>query len=182
MWATDIKTPQNQGDSQYTGIDVVFVIDSSGSMWDNDRSGLRKEAAKAFVDKLGSNDRAAVIDFDHDASVYQDFTSDHTNLKNAINRINSSGGTDLGAGMDKAISLFTNSSYTRTDAYKYIIFLTVGLKKALSKPLPMGPVASIILPLQPMHFLVFTKMCRLKLWTTQPIPIMMASLTTTLNC
>ena len=126
VWATDIKTPQNQGDSQYTGIDVVFVIDSSGSMWDNDRSGLRKEAAKAFVDKLGSNDRAAVIDFDHDASVYQDFTSDHTNLKNAINRINNSGGTDLGAGMGKAISLFTNSSYTRTDAYKYIIFLTDG--------------------------------------------------------
>lgn len=126
VWATDIKTPQNQGDSQYTGIDVVFVIDSSGSMWDNDHSGLRKEAAKAFVDKLGSNDRAAVIDFDHDASVYQDFTSDHTNLKNAINRINDSGGTDLGAGMGKAISLFTNSSYTRTDAYKYIIFLTDG--------------------------------------------------------
>lgn len=126
VWATDIKTPQNQGDSQYTGIDVVFVIDSSGSMWDNDRFGLRKEAAKAFVDKLGSNDRAAVIDFDHDASVYQDFTSDHTNLKNAINRINNSGGTDLGAGMGKAISLFTNSSYTRTDAYKYIIFLTDG--------------------------------------------------------
>ena len=126
VWATDIKTPQNQGDSQYTGIDVVFVIDSSGSMWDNDRSGLRKEAAKAFVDKLGSNDRAAVIDFDHDASVYQDFTSDHTNLKNAINRIDNSGGTDLGAGMGKAISLFTNSSYTRTDAYKYIIFLTDG--------------------------------------------------------
>lgn len=125
VWATDIKTPQNQGDSQYTGIDVVFVIDSSGSMTSNDPSGLRKEAAKAFVDKLGSNDRAAIVDFDSSANVYQDFISDHTSLKNAINRIDSRGGTNLSAGMSRAIDLFI-SNYTRTDAYKYIIFLTDG--------------------------------------------------------
>ena len=125
VWATDIKTPQNQGDSQYTGIDVVFVIDSSGSMTSNDPSGLRKEAAKAFVDKLGSNDRAAIVDFDSSAKVCQDFISDHTSLKNAIDSIDSRGGTDLSAGMRQAIGLFT-SNYTRTDAYKYIIFLTDG--------------------------------------------------------
>lgn len=126
VWEAEIKTPQNQGDPQYTGIDVVFVIDSSGSMTSNDKSGIRKDAAKAFVDKLGENDRAAVVDFDSSASVYQNFTSDHTSLYSAIDRVNSSGGTSLSAGMSTAISLFTGSSYTRTDAYKYIIFLTDG--------------------------------------------------------
>ncbi len=126
VWEAEIKTPQEQGNPQYTGIDVVFVIDSSGSMKSNDSAGLRKEAAKAFVDKLGEYDRAAVIDFDSYATLYQEFTSDHTSLKSAIDRVDSSGGTSLSAGMNKAIGLFTNSSYIRTDAYKYIIFLTDG--------------------------------------------------------
>ena len=126
VWQTEIKTPQDQSAPQYTGTDIVFVIDSSGSMTTNDSTGLRKEAAKAFVDKLGENDRAAVIDFDWSADVYQSFTSDHETLKNAINRVDSSGGTSLSNGISKAIELFTSSDYTRTDAYKYIIFLTDG--------------------------------------------------------
>lgn len=126
VWETEIKPPETSTETQYTGIDVVFVIDSSGSMTSNDRDGLRKEAAKAFVEKLGENDRAAVIDFDSYATIYQEFTVDHALLNAAIDRVNSSGGTNLSAGMSKAIGLFTSSSYTRTDAYKYIIFLTDG--------------------------------------------------------
>lgn len=126
VWNVDIKTPQDQGDNQYTGIDIVFVIDSSGSMSWNDNNGLRKEAAKAFVEKLGEHDRAAVVDFDNYARVYQDFTGDHDSLNKAIMRVDSSGGTNLSAGMRTAIGLFTSSNYTRTDAYKYIIFLTDG--------------------------------------------------------
>lgn len=126
VWEAEIKNPQNQEESQYTGIDVVFVIDSSGSMDWNDGSGLRKQAAKAFVNKLGENDRAAVVDFDSYASVYQGFTNDYAKVNSAIDKVNSSGGTSLSAGMSVAINLYTSNSYTRTDAYKYIIFLTDG--------------------------------------------------------
>lgn len=126
VWEQDIKTPQDQENPQYTGIDVVFVIDSSGSMTRNDKNGIRKTAAKAFVAKLTSNDRAAVIDFDSSATVYRSFTSDHDDLNTAIDRVNSSGGTSLSAGIGKAIDQFTSDTYTRTDAYKYIIFLTDG--------------------------------------------------------
>lgn len=126
VWETEIKTPQGQDDAQYTGIDIVFVIDSSGSMSSNDKNGLRLQAAKNFVDKLGEFDRAAVVDFDSSARVYQPFTSDHELLYKAIEKVNSSGGTSLSAGINLAIQQFTDSSYTRTDAYKYIIFLTDG--------------------------------------------------------
>ena len=126
VWETEIKTPQDQMGPQYTGIDVVFVIDSSGSMTSNDRNNLRKEAAKAFVDKLGANDRAAVVDFDDYASIYQTLTNDYDSIKSAIDRVNSSGGTNLSRGMSAAIGLFTATDYTRTDAYKYVIFLTDG--------------------------------------------------------
>ena len=117
QWS-EIKTPQGQDDAQYTGIDIVFVIDSSGSMSSNDKNGLRLQAAKNFVDKLGEFDRAAVVDFDSSARVYQPFTSDHELLYKAIEKVNSSGGTSLSAGINLAIQQFTDSSYTRTDAYK----------------------------------------------------------------
>lgn len=121
----EIKPPSEEN-STIKGLDVVFVIDSSGSMSSNDGSGLRRVVARKFVEKLGENDRAAVVDFDSSASLYAGFTSDHTVLDNAINRINSSGGTNLSKGMDLALKQFTNSDYTNTDVYKYIIMLTDG--------------------------------------------------------
>lgn len=125
VWETEIKPTDYQGDGK-TGIDIVFVVDSSGSMRSNDGSGIRKDAVKNFVDKLGKDDRAAVVDFDDSARIYQSFTSDHQDLYSAVDKVDSSGGTSLSAGMKVAINLFTENSYTRTDAYKYIVFLTDG--------------------------------------------------------
>ena len=125
VWDAEIKPADYTGDSK-TGIDIVFAIDSSGSMDWNDGSGLRREAVKKFIEKLGENDRAAVVDFDSYASVYQGFTSDHVLLNSAVDRIDDWGGTSLSAGMSTSIDLFTDSNYTRTDAYKYIVFLTDG--------------------------------------------------------
>lgn len=125
VWDKEIKPVDYKGDGK-TGIDIVFVVDSSGSMDWNDSNNIRHQAVKNFIVKLTEYDRAAVVDFDDSARVYQTFTNDHTSLNNAVNRIDSSGGTSLSAGMRSAINLFTQSSYTRTDAYKYIVFLTDG--------------------------------------------------------
>lgn len=124
IWENEIRPPEEASDKN--GLDVVFVIDSSGSMDDNDENDLRLAAAKAFVDKLGAQDRAAVIDFDYYASVYQSFTNDKNALYQAIDRIDSSGGTSLSAGISSAIQQFGADLYDRNDAYKYIIFLTDG--------------------------------------------------------
>ena len=125
VWETEIK-PVGYQDSNVEGLDVVLVIDSSGSMDWNDPNGLRKATAKSFVGKLGEKDRAAVVDFDSYSSVFADFTSDKGVIEKAIDRIDYSGGTNLSAGISTAINLFTNSSYTRQNAYKYIIMLTDG--------------------------------------------------------
>lgn len=125
VWDEEIR-PSDTLETGKTGLDVVFVIDSSGSMTGNDSNGLRKTAAKQFTDKLRETDRAAVIDFDGSAILVQTFTSDHDMLYNGIDVIDSSGGTSLSAGIGKAIEQFTGNSYTRTDAYKYVIFLTDG--------------------------------------------------------
>ena len=125
VWEEEIRTPDDTSVGM-TGLDIVFVIDSSGSMSSNDRNDLRITAAKEFVSQLGENDRAAVVDFDSSATLLQAFTNDHDLLNTAIESINSYGGTNLSNGMNMAITQFTAESYTRTDAYKYIIFLTDG--------------------------------------------------------
>lgn len=125
VWEEEIKPPVDK-DNKKTGLDVVFVIDSSGSMQSSDATNLRISAAKKFISKLGINDRGAVVDFDHYATLYQGFTDNHEALNNAVDFIDSSGGTDLRTGMLEAIGLFTNADYQRTDAYKYVIFLTDG--------------------------------------------------------
>jgi len=45
------------------GIDIVFIVDSSGSMKQNDAQRLRVEAGKMFLNLLDARDRAAIISF-----------------------------------------------------------------------------------------------------------------------
>ena len=125
VWDMEIS-PEDRNSENYLGIDVVFTIDSSGSMSDNDPSGIRKLVAKNFASKLTEKDRAAVVDFDSSAYVYQEFTSDYSLVESAINRVNSSGGTSLTEGISASLKLFMNDNSERTDVKKYIIFLTDG--------------------------------------------------------
>jgi Mg-chelatase subunit ChlD len=121
-WRLDIKPP---GATQTNALDVVLVIDSSGSMEWNDSGNLRLQAANSFVDSLGDGARAAVIDFDDYATLRQGFTDDKALLRNGISHIDNYGGTDLSSGISLAIDQFTASSYSG-DAYRCIVFLTDG--------------------------------------------------------
>ena len=122
VWAQEFEPEKVATD---TSLDVVLVIDSSGSMDDNDPNGLRHDAAKNFVDKLGTNDRAAIVDFDSYAALFQGFTNDHSLLYTAIDRVNYDGGTNLSSGISLAIDQFTDPDYS-SDAMRYIIMLTDG--------------------------------------------------------
>ncbi|HKZ47228.1 MAG TPA: VWA domain-containing protein, partial [Thermoplasmata archaeon] len=84
--------------------DVLFLIDSSGSMQWNDPSNLRLTASKAYVDQLTPDDRAAVIDFDTEAFLVPQ--PDHINpgdhlsmnyakVKQNIDLVDSFGGTEF---------------------------------------------------------------------------------------
>ncbi len=113
-------------DPAYEKIDVVFAIDSSGSMEDNDATGARKDATNSFIDRLAEGDRAAVVDFDHSARVYENLTTNKQALHDAVGKIDSSGGTNLSAAMSTAIGLITDSSYEGDGRGKFIVLLTDG--------------------------------------------------------
>ncbi|GGE79492.1 VWA domain-containing protein [Priestia taiwanensis] len=121
VWAQEMKPPHS-GEIVDVELVIGFSIDSSGSMDLNDPKGIRKQTAKKFVDKLDDNDKAAVIDFDMYADVLTPLTSDKDTIKEAIDRIDSWGGTNLTAGMRAAIDALKDNE----SDVKYVILLTDG--------------------------------------------------------
>ncbi|TLM75326.1 VWA domain-containing protein [Pseudarthrobacter sp. NamB4] len=98
------------GGSDVVLLDLALSIDSSGSMAWNDPQGLRKDAAKNFVDALLPEDRAAIIDFDSFARVLQPLTTNKDAVKSAIDRIDDVGGTSISAGVSAANNVLANNS------------------------------------------------------------------------
>lgn len=121
VWQREFKEPF---EGELTNIEVVlgFAIDSSGSMNWNDPNDLRKDTAKTFVDKMDENDKAAIIDFDSYAKVNCELTSDKETIKNAIELIDSNGGTNLAEGVRVSLDTLEISQ----SKAKFIILLTDG--------------------------------------------------------
>jgi uncharacterized repeat protein (TIGR01451 family) len=113
-------------------LDLVFVIDSSGSMVDNDPNNYRISGAKEIINSLKGSDQAAVVgdqgavvDFDSYATLLQKLTDDKDLLKAAVDKIDSSGGTNIGAGVSAALTELKNRG--RENANQVIILLTDGV-------------------------------------------------------
>lgn len=132
VWENDISRPSDFVEDGT--IDVVFVIDRSYSMYDNDPQELRKLVTKEFINKLRDNiDRAAIVQFTAVAELIMTLSYDKEALCNAVDAIqNSDGGgcngtdptpgTNGSAGIRAAINELANSEAR----YKYIVFLTDG--------------------------------------------------------
>lgn len=91
-------------------LDVVLVMDSSGSMYDNDGMNLRLQASKDLIDTLGDNDSVAVVDFDNSSRIIQTLTKDKELAKSAIDTIDRSGGTNIRNGIQDAFVAITKDS------------------------------------------------------------------------
>lgn len=115
-------------------VDSVLVLDESGSMADNDPSGLRKTAAKNIVDHLAglpvTYDNVGVVSFTYGATTRSPLrpvylSSEVTALKAAIDAVGANGGTDIGVGVRRAISLLSSTSIPNGIA-RSIVLLTDG--------------------------------------------------------
>jgi len=125
-WQTVLDTfVPGSGVGGTVGLDAAFVLDSSGSMSSNDPQGYRRTAAKSFVDALIDGDRVSVVDFDSSAKVYYALGTDFDAAKSAIDRVNSSGGTNIGAGVNAGLNQLLGGS-ERDDRAQVLILLTDG--------------------------------------------------------
>ena len=107
-------------------MDVVFALDSSGSMASNDPSGLRKIASKDFVGKMNSTkDQAGVVSWDDNIDFTQALSSNFALVNSTIDNVDSAGGTNLNVGLDRSIVLMDANTRIESSA-EVIIFLSNG--------------------------------------------------------
>ena len=129
VWEEEIRPPMEGSTSESTALDMMLLIDCSGSMGpqgaNNDPENIRLEVAKQLVEKTGESDRVAVISFGEYITLLTDFTNDKEEIYSAIDSV---GNTDYETYINKALSkgfeVFDSSN--RENAVKYMILLTDG--------------------------------------------------------
>jgi|GEM_PF-2699321 len=104
-------------------VDVVLVIDCSGSMY-GQKIASAKAAATQFVELLGSQDKVALVSFSTSASLDLPLTSNFSHAKSVIGNYSASGTTNMGDALTKSIDELVANR--RKDAIPCIIFLTDG--------------------------------------------------------
>ncbi|MDE6984817.1 MAG: VWA domain-containing protein, partial [Lachnospiraceae bacterium] len=100
-------------------LDIMFVIDSSGSMKTNDPSGMGLDMVQAFIDTMQTqgirigyvayND--AIVSYSEPETI--DSTQNREKLKDMIASIKYSGDTDIGMGVSHAYQLLSTGENTR---------------------------------------------------------------------
>ena len=123
------KVPQ--AELKQAELDIVFVLDNSGSMRNNDPNFITKEVVTNFLGGLGERSRLGMVIFDETANLVEPLTSiDNAEVRarflESLDVINFKGKfTNSPAGIERAIyELKTNG---RQDTKKIIIFLTDGI-------------------------------------------------------
>ena len=104
-------------------LDTMIVMDVSGSMGYDSPTRLSgaKNAANGFVEKLGSDDKSALVSFSTSANLEKPFSNLHTATQAAINNLSALGSTNIGDGI-----AFANSEFSNNGALKIEILLTDG--------------------------------------------------------
>ena len=108
-------------------VDVLMVVDTSGSMGDNGKMNNTKAAMKHMVDTLtgqpGVNARFSIVSFATYSSVELNWTDNKSTIEQAINSLRANGATDWKRGLDKAAAQMQSA---RSDAQTIVIFLSDG--------------------------------------------------------
>lgn len=126
-------------------MDIVLVLDQSGSMGDKFGTGTRQSAMKAAVNSFigevankyspNADHRMAIVTFSDEAKTLPGWTAvDSTGAAALTSEINDlpkepEGATNVGAGMELAQTLMDNDAYTgdNTDRQKTVIVFTDGV-------------------------------------------------------
>lgn len=125
---TVIPTPTPIVGCTTSGIDFVLIFDRSGSMNDENRMTLAKQAAKNFIDSVAGipNSRIALVSFESvgDETTDINFTTNFTQAKSVIDSYPANGLTCTRCGMTLARQQFQNNG--RANAKKVAILFTDG--------------------------------------------------------
>jgi tight adherence protein B len=91
-----------------TGVDVVLVVDTSGSIEDALASAI--SAAKSFVAKLPDDARVGVVSFSGNFQIERRLTLDRAGVVASLDSLEAKGETALYDGVDAALGLFSGDN------------------------------------------------------------------------
>ncbi|OPY40224.1 MAG: von Willebrand factor type A domain protein [Methanoregulaceae archaeon PtaU1.Bin066] len=124
-------------------VDVVLVLDRSGSMTDNDiyptRMRAAKNAAMEFVAKMNldsGRDRVALVSFASDVTVNQELTTNPNIVNTSIDSLKATGATNMRNAYYEAIKHLKQNG--RDDAVKAVIIMTDGNWNLHGSPIAKG--------------------------------------------
>jgi Mg-chelatase subunit ChlD len=127
LWSRVISTDENTNTTNKN--DIVFVIDKSGSMSQNDPNYIRTSLIRSFFDKIGNNDKIALVGFSNSAFNYSNgLINDKETLETAISTFENQadyGGTYMNKGIDMAATILRND-HSDKSTNKSIFVLTDG--------------------------------------------------------
>ncbi len=105
---------------------LVFLVDTSGSMQDADKLPLVKQSLRLLVDQMGPQDSIAIVAYAGDAGVVLEPTkgSDHRKIEAAIDNFVAGGSTAGGEGIRQAYALA--ESVFQKEALNRVILATDG--------------------------------------------------------
>lgn len=112
-------------------LDILLVLDNSGSMKKNDPRFLTRQVVTNFLNGLGKDSRLGMVTFDQEARLAEPLTEvtswkARAKFLKSLDTVNYKGlFTNSPAGIERAI--YELKTYGRSDAQKVIIFLTDGI-------------------------------------------------------
>jgi Mg-chelatase subunit ChlD len=112
-------------------VDIMLVLDNSGSMKRNDPKSLMRVAVAEFAGSLKGDARLGIVVFDQDARIVLDLTSGNSGgfkqqVTGGLERVDHNGRlTDIPAGVERAI--YELRERGRPNAERAVVFFTDGI-------------------------------------------------------
>ncbi len=120
-----VNTPIDPGTFPRSPLELVVVIDKSGSMADAGKMTYAKEGVRQLVDQLGPSDNLTLIAFD--SQIYRLYgpapVTDRAAVKATVDRLLPDGSTNLHAALQTALEVAVRGAETSA---RRVIFLTDG--------------------------------------------------------
>ncbi len=111
-------------------LNVTLVLDGSGSMADDNRVAIAREAAEAIRNSLGRDDRISIVHFDNQVKhrlTVEDEDPGHVSVRESIDNLTPDGGTNVQDGLNLGVRLTDEMRRRRPEALNYIILMSDGV-------------------------------------------------------